>query len=146
VQLIACSYRELLTGWKQAEPASLSTYGGDPGEVRNMTGFAELEQVCRSREVELLISVMSASAAVNAGAGGICVAYAGRHGAYGARALRRIGTPCMGRRVIEGYGVGGSVPRYSKRKRCTSAASSNTASISAKRSPMQVRGPPPKGM
>jgi hypothetical protein len=42
-----------------------------------MTGFAELEQVCRSREVELLISVMSASAAVNAGAGGICVAYAG---------------------------------------------------------------------
>ena len=51
--------------------------GGDLGEVRNMTGFAELEQVCRSREVELLISVMSASAAVNAGAGGICVAYAG---------------------------------------------------------------------
>jgi hypothetical protein len=77
VQLIACSYRELLTGWKQAEPASLSTYGGDPGEVRNMTGFAELELVCRSREVELLISVKSASAAVNAGAGGICVAYAG---------------------------------------------------------------------
>ena len=53
------------------------SYGGDPSEVRMMPGFSELEQVCRSRELELLISVMSASAAVNAGAGGICVAYAG---------------------------------------------------------------------
>ncbi len=53
------------------------SYGGELSEVSNMPGFAELEKVCRSRELELLISVMSASAAVNAGAGGLCVAYAG---------------------------------------------------------------------
>jgi len=55
------------------------SYGGNPAAVRGMPGFAELERICRERGIELLVSIMSAVAAVNVGAGAITVAYAGEY-------------------------------------------------------------------
>ncbi len=55
------------------------SYGGELSEAQAMPGYAELEKICRDRELDLKLAVMSASAVVNAGAGGICVAYAGDH-------------------------------------------------------------------
>ncbi|MGH8530498.1 MAG: DegV family protein [Nevskiales bacterium] len=53
------------------------SYGGDLDEVRNMAGYAELERACQERELTLMLSIMSATAVVNVGAGGICAGYAG---------------------------------------------------------------------
>lgn len=53
------------------------SYGGDPACVLHMDGYAELDEACRGRGVPLLLSIMSASAAVNVGAGALSVAYAG---------------------------------------------------------------------
>lgn len=53
------------------------SYGGNLAEARAKTGFGELEKACQERGVTLLLSVMSATAAVNVGAGGMSAAYAG---------------------------------------------------------------------
>jgi len=53
------------------------SYGGDPAAVPHMEGYAELESACRQHGVPLLLSIMSASAAVIVGAGALSVAYAG---------------------------------------------------------------------
>ncbi len=53
------------------------SYGGHPDTVRSMPGYAELEQACEDAKVELMLSIMSATIAVNAGRNCLTVAYAG---------------------------------------------------------------------
>ncbi|AXQ30076.1 hypothetical protein D0B54_15975 [Solimonas sp. K1W22B-7] len=53
------------------------SYGGEPERVEELAGFRDLRHACDSSAVKLLVSLMSASAAVNVGVGALSVAYAG---------------------------------------------------------------------
>jgi len=53
------------------------SYGGEPERVEELDGFRDLKRACDHSAVKLLVSIMSASAAVNVGAGALSVAYAG---------------------------------------------------------------------
>lgn len=52
------------------------SYGGNPEQVKTMPGYDELERAAREHSVGLLSSVMSMTAAVNVGSGGVSIAYA----------------------------------------------------------------------
>jgi fatty acid-binding protein DegV len=47
------------------------SYGGDPAEVRQMPAYQQLEQAAQAHGVQLLLSVMSVTAGVNIGPGGL---------------------------------------------------------------------------
>jgi fatty acid-binding protein DegV len=53
------------------------SYGGDPAQIPQLPGYAHLAAAAQAREVELLTSIMSATAAVNIGAKCVTVAYGG---------------------------------------------------------------------
>src|SRR5581483_6023412 len=61
------------------------------------------------------------------------------------RVSTRIRTPRPGRSVTSGSGGGGAVSSGRSRKRRANRASTRTASVQAKPSPMQIRLPPPNG-
>lgn len=53
------------------------SYGGNPDLVRSMPGYADLEQACHQAKVELMVTMMSATMAVNTGRNCLTVSYAG---------------------------------------------------------------------
>jgi DegV family protein with EDD domain len=53
------------------------SYGGDPAAVLAMTGYEAFAAAARERGIEILTSIMSATAAVNAGARCLAIAYGG---------------------------------------------------------------------
>ncbi|MEQ1439220.1 DegV family protein [Fontimonas sp. SYSU GA230001] len=59
------------------------SYGGDPTEIPTLPGYERLAAAARSQGVELLSSIMSATAAVNAGARCVAVAYGGELRSFG---------------------------------------------------------------
>jgi|LAHR01.1.fsa_nt_gb DegV family protein with EDD domain len=62
-------------------PQVCISYGGDPEQVKSMPGYEALDHAAREREVDLMTSVMSMTAAVNVGSGALSIAYAaGPHG------------------------------------------------------------------
>ena len=54
-----------------------ASYGGEPERMEELAGFQDLRAACEARGVKLLLSIMSAVAAVNVGAGALSVAYSG---------------------------------------------------------------------
>lgn len=52
------------------------SYGGNPDKVKSMPGYQEMDRAARECGVDILNSVMSMTAAVNVGSGGLSVAYA----------------------------------------------------------------------
>ncbi|MDM4769541.1 DegV family protein [Solimonas sp. SE-A11] len=54
-----------------------ASYGGEPERMEELAGFRDLRAACEARGVKLLLSIMSAVAAVNVGAGALSVAYSG---------------------------------------------------------------------
>lgn len=58
------------------------SYGGEPAAVAQLPGYAALAAAAAAAGVEILTSVMSATAAVNAGAGCVAIAYAGELKAF----------------------------------------------------------------
>lgn len=59
------------------------SYGGDPAMIPKLPGYDTLAATCRRHGVQLLESIMSATAAVNAGGGGVALAYAAEPGEFG---------------------------------------------------------------
>jgi DegV family protein with EDD domain len=57
-------------------PQVCISYGGDPEDIKAMPGYAELDRVASEHGVGILSSVMSMTAAVNVGSGGLSIAYA----------------------------------------------------------------------
>ncbi|TXH05638.1 MAG: DegV family EDD domain-containing protein [Nevskiaceae bacterium] len=53
------------------------SYGGDPARVKKLPGYNALAQVARENGIEILTSIMSATAAVNAGGECVAIAYGG---------------------------------------------------------------------
>ncbi|MEW6168208.1 MAG: DegV family protein [Pseudomonadota bacterium] len=53
------------------------SYAGDPAQIPQLPGYARLAAAAQARDVELLASMMSATAAVNTGAKCVTVAYGG---------------------------------------------------------------------
>ena len=53
------------------------SYGGDPARIPRLPGYAALAQVARENGIEILNSIMSATAAVNAGGECVAIAYGG---------------------------------------------------------------------
>lgn len=51
------------------------SFGGNPEEVKTMPGYEEMDRAAREHGVSLLTSVMSMTAAVNVGSGGVSIAY-----------------------------------------------------------------------
>lgn len=54
-------------------PTICISYGGDPEEVRQMPGYGELMLEAEKHGVQILLSVMSITAGVNIGPGGLCL-------------------------------------------------------------------------
>lgn len=73
-QLMAYTCRRIADGLRT--PTVCLSYGGDPTEIGKLPGYTELAATARQHGVQLLTSIMSATAAVNAGGGGIAVAFA----------------------------------------------------------------------
>ena len=57
-------------------PVVCISYGGDPEEVKRLPGYADLLAEARGRGVDVLVSVMSVTAGVNIGPGGLGLAIA----------------------------------------------------------------------
>lgn len=55
------------------------SYAGDPAEVRTMTGYDELARTCEQNDLELLLSIMGATGAVNVGTGALSASYIGEY-------------------------------------------------------------------
>lgn len=53
------------------------SYGGNPERIARLPGYRALAQVARENGVDILSSIMSATAAVNAGGGCVAIAYGG---------------------------------------------------------------------
>lgn len=53
------------------------SYGGDPARIHELPGYELLAQAAQDCEVEILSSILSATAAVNAGGGCLAIAYGG---------------------------------------------------------------------
>lgn len=59
------------------------SYGGDPAEIENLPGFAEFLASARAHQIEVVTSIMSATAGVNTGAGCLGIAYGGELRPFG---------------------------------------------------------------
>jgi DegV family protein with EDD domain len=57
-------------------PVVCVSYGGDIKKVKSLPGFASLAKAARTAHADLHVALMSATAAVNAGGGGVAVAFA----------------------------------------------------------------------
>jgi len=57
-------------------PAMCVSYGGDLDEMRKLSGYESLRQVCEEQNVELFESVMSVTGMVNVGTGAITLGFA----------------------------------------------------------------------
>ncbi|WP_028081108.1 DegV family protein [Solimonas soli] len=68
--------RQIETGDLRTSHVCVS-YGGEPAELDVLPGYAPLRETAARHGIELLPSVMSATAAVNVGAGCVAVAYCG---------------------------------------------------------------------
>jgi DegV family protein with EDD domain len=58
------------------------SYGGDPAAIATLPGYATFAQAAQERGIEILSSIMSATAAVNAGGQCLAVAYGGELRAF----------------------------------------------------------------
>jgi fatty acid-binding protein DegV len=56
-------------------PQVCLSYAGDLSVVRNLSGFAALEQLCRARGVALHLVMLTATGAINLGRGALSLAY-----------------------------------------------------------------------
>jgi fatty acid-binding protein DegV len=52
------------------------SYGGSPEAVKALPGYAGLAQAAQAAGVEILVSMMSKTAAVNVGPGAVCISFA----------------------------------------------------------------------
>jgi DegV family protein with EDD domain len=52
------------------------SYGGDPAELTHMPGYMDLTTVARQKGITILRSIMSTTAGVNVGPGGLSIAFA----------------------------------------------------------------------
>ncbi|MFA5938450.1 MAG: DegV family protein [Sinimarinibacterium sp.] len=59
------------------------SYGGDPAEIAALPGYERLATAARGQGIEILSSIMSATAAVNTGARCVAVAYGGELRSFG---------------------------------------------------------------
>lgn len=57
-------------------PTLCVSYGGELKELEALSGYAELQQLCRSKKVELFASVMSMTGAINVGEGALALGFA----------------------------------------------------------------------
>lgn len=57
-------------------PQLVISYGGDLNELDALPGYAELGEVCRDKHVEVHVSTMSVTGAINVGEGALCLAFA----------------------------------------------------------------------
>ncbi len=64
-------------------PCVCISYGGDPAMVVTLPGYDRLAAAARSRNIEILTSIMSATAAVNTGARCVAIAYGGELRSFG---------------------------------------------------------------
>ena len=69
-------------GWRDQVRAGLESphvcisYGGDPATVPGLPGYADLAAAVQEKGAEILISMMSNTAAVNVGTGAVSLAFA----------------------------------------------------------------------
>ncbi len=73
-RLFANAARQVRAGLES--PHVCISYGGDPDSVTRLPGYAELAAAVRERGAEILISMMSNTAAVNVGTGAVSLAFA----------------------------------------------------------------------
>lgn len=59
------------------------SYGGDPAQIAALPGYEALAATAQRKGIEILTSIMSATAAVNAGAKCVAVAYGGELRSFG---------------------------------------------------------------
>lgn len=59
------------------------SYGGDPAKVADLPGYAKLAETAQTKGIELLVGIMSATAAVNTGSGCVAIAYGGELQGFG---------------------------------------------------------------
>ena len=59
------------------------SYGGDPAQLSALPGYAQLAQTAAAHGIELLSSIMSATAAVNVGGHCVAIAYGGELRPFG---------------------------------------------------------------
>ncbi|MGQ0622085.1 MAG: DegV family protein [Panacagrimonas sp.] len=52
------------------------SYGGDLGELDRLPGYAELRRACAEKHVDVFVSTMSVTGAINVGEGALCLAFA----------------------------------------------------------------------
>jgi len=73
-QLFARAARRVQGGLEA--PCVCISYGGEPAAVRQLPGYARLAQAAKEQGVEILVSPMSKTAAVNVGPGALSLAFA----------------------------------------------------------------------
>lgn len=73
-RLFANAARQVRAGLES--PHVCISYGGDPEVVPSLPGYADLAAAARERGAEILISMMSNTAAVNVGTGAVSLAFA----------------------------------------------------------------------
>lgn len=59
-----------------AAPTVCLSYGGEPDEVRSMPGYRRFARLAVDRDIQILVSAMSKTAAVNVGPGALAAAFA----------------------------------------------------------------------
>ncbi|KAF0811865.1 DegV domain-containing protein [Andreprevotia sp. IGB-42] len=69
----------LIEGKHLLAPTITISYGGDPAAVAAMPGYADLRSSAGKHGVDVHVCEMSATAAVNIGAGGLALAFAAEH-------------------------------------------------------------------
>lgn len=67
---------ERVRGAELLAPHLCLSYAGDLSLVRDLPGFAELEQACQAHGVALHLAMLSATGAINIGRGALSLAYA----------------------------------------------------------------------
>ncbi len=67
---------ERVQGAELLAPHLCLSYAGDLSLVRDLPGFAELEQACQAHGVALHLAMLSATGAINIGRGALSLAYA----------------------------------------------------------------------
>jgi DegV family protein with EDD domain len=73
-EVLAAATQQIRAGL--AAPVVVLSYGGDIAAVPTLPGFAELQRVAKEHGIEVLVSTMSMTAAVNVGPGALAVSFA----------------------------------------------------------------------
>ena len=68
-----------VSGGDLMTPYVCISYGGNPEVVKKMPGYADLEKACRDANIEIMLTIMSATIGVNTGGNCLSVSYAGNN-------------------------------------------------------------------